>query len=497
MTTTAEPATDQDQRGAISEPWRLVAVAASLGALTTALVYATVVSGEPTGIGVAFALVTMAAAIHSLRFRDLGEPSATSRTLSVAAAVFAVFMALRSSPTLTTLNAIAAFGLLLGAISTYGGDRAPVRFVTSMVVAGSSALAGAAVATFSFVGHDLAENTRLDRGKLSRWALGALLALPVVVVLVVLLGAADSLFAAAVDDLLTVPAWSPAAAWLTLMTVWITVGGVRWVAGGPGTPRHSPRRPSLPAESAAIVIGSSAAVLGGFASTQIGRALAAYGSDSVSHSAQARSGFFELSAVTAVVLVVILVTGWAVGDARPGRGLRRLYRALALLSLPVVVSAFVRLVLYIDAFGLTQLRALTTIGVVWMAGTLVWATHTVVRGRRDRFAQPAITALLVVLLAINVANFDARIAQVNLAALGDQPLDSQYLATGLSPDAIPTVVAHIGRQSDPCTVVDLAARLHVAELHDLRSWNLGTARAAAALDSITVDLAGCTLGTGG
>jgi len=195
--------------------------------------------------------------------------------------------------------------------------------------------------------------------------------------------------------------------------------------------------------------------------------------------------------VMVVVVGLVLVVDWAVGTARGSVMLRRSYWALIGLTIPVVASAFVRLIVYIDAFGLTQLRALTTVGVVWMAGVLVWAGRTVVRGQRERFIEPAIAALLAVLVLINVANFDARIAQVNLAALGDQPLDQGYLSEGLSPDAIPTVADFIATSSDPCLHVDLAGRLWARERGDVRSWNLGASRAHAHIDRALAAVADC------
>jgi hypothetical protein len=221
----------------------------------------------------------------------------------------------------------------------------------------------------------------------------------------------------------------------------------------------------------------------------------------------ARRGFFELTAVSALVLPMLLAAHALV---RPSdRGHLRLYRVMSVTMLgllaAIMTSALARMRLYTEAFGLTESRLYATAFMLWLALVFVWFAATVLRGRAERFPTGALVAGLGMLGMLHVANPDALIVRVNAArAAAGLPFDSSYV-TGLSDDAVPALLEAL-----PALPAD--ARLAIAKRltarsrtpawnrADWRSWNWGRAHArtalAARLDAIRGALSGAP-GAGG
>jgi len=191
----------------------------------------------------------------------------------------------------------------------------------------------------------------------------------------------------------------------------------------------------------------------------------------------ARHGFFELVAVTALTLPVLLLADWALGD-RGRRAFRWLAAALLLLLGVVIVSALERMRLYVQHFGLTELRLYATGVILWLAVVSAWFAATVLRGRRHAFAIGALVAGFAATLALNVLSPDAFIARTNVTR---PVVDVSYLAN-LGDDAVPTLVSRIRSLPAPERVVLARALLaRNPSSSDWRSWNLSRARAGDAI----------------
>jgi hypothetical protein len=170
----------------------------------------------------------------------------------------------------------------------------------------------------------------------------------------------------------------------------------------------------------------------------------------------ARRGFFELVAVAAIVIPTLLAAEWLI-EAGGKKMFRILALAQVLLVFVILVSAYRRMQLYVDNFGLTQLRLYTTAFLFLLAALLAWFAATVLTGRRERFFIGAVASGLIVVFVLHAINPDALIVRTNVAH--KRALDLQYL-TFLSADADPELVAaHL-----PCT-----RRRRVTG--DWRSWN--------------------------
>jgi hypothetical protein len=185
----------------------------------------------------------------------------------------------------------------------------------------------------------------------------------------------------------------------------------------------------------------------------------------------ARHGFFELVAVSLLVLPVILAAN-AVVQARV-QLVRRLSAVLVALELVVAASALQRLRLYQAQFGLTELRLYATGIVIWLAFVFLWLAATTLRGRR-RFAVGAVVLGFAATAALNVVNPDAVIARTNLSR---PQVDAAYLG-GLSDDAVPTLLTRLPSLRQPLRG-ELARLLLAREQggHSVLGWNRSRARA--------------------
>jgi hypothetical protein len=202
----------------------------------------------------------------------------------------------------------------------------------------------------------------------------------------------------------------------------------------------------------------------------------------------ARHGFFELVAVTALTLPVLLLADWALGpDGRGRRVFRWLAGALLALLAVVIASALERMRLYMQHYGLTELRLYATGVILWLAVVSGWFAVTVLRGRRHAFAVGALVAGFAATLALNVLSPDALIARTNVTR---PVIDVAYLA-GLSEDAVPTLISRIS-SLPALQQAELARELlrRDGSGGDWRAWNVSRSRAAGALRAHGAELQG-------
>ena len=151
----------------------------------------------------------------------------------------------------------------------------------------------------------------------------------------------------------------------------------------------------------------------------------------------ARSGFWQLLAACTLTFVVFGAAAVfaRIGTARQRLVLRLLLGALGALTLVVLLSAFHRLRLYEEAFGLTRLRLAAEAATLWLGVLLV-----LVLSFRHRFATVATVAGGLALIAFSLANPDRMVAERNVERWRETGrLDERYLAT-LSADATPALL---------------------------------------------------------
>ena len=157
----------------------------------------------------------------------------------------------------------------------------------------------------------------------------------------------------------------------------------------------------------------------------------------------ARRGFFELVAVAALILPLLLLADWLLRKESPR--IVRLFQGMAGtlvgLTFAVMVSAVQRLWLYHIGFGLTETRFYVAAFMVWLAAVFLWFAWTVLRGHRQRFIFGTILAEFGCLGLLQLLNPDAFIVNANVARLRHgRTLDARYVL-GLSADATPALAA--------------------------------------------------------
>jgi hypothetical protein len=225
-----------------------------------------------------------------------------------------------------------------------------------------------------------------------------------------------------------------------------------------------------------------------------------------------REGFEQLALACALVLPSLLAADWLL-HARSRRDalvFRVLGGLLLLLLVVLVASALQRVRAYQAAYGLTDSRFYGAAFLGWLTLLTVWFAATVLRGRRERFAFPALVsgfAFVALLLAVNP---DVRIARTNLERAGHVPtaterpgeaVDAGYLGS-LSADAVPTLMAALPNlPAQPRCV--LARRMlerwgpDRTRPPDWRSWNWSVARAREMVGAEAEALRAMVAGAGG
>jgi hypothetical protein len=234
------------------------------------------------------------------------------------------------------------------------------------------------------------------------------------------------------------------------------------------------RRVALGVTEIAIALGALDLLFAAFVAVQFRYLFGGPGGATYAH--YARHGFFELVAVSVLVLPVLLAAN---GLAR-GRLVRGLSFVLVALELAVAASALKRLWLYQQQFGLTELRIYTSGVVIWLACVFVWLCVTTLRGRR-RFAVGALVLGFVFTAGLNVLDPDALIARTNLSR---PHVDVRYLGH-LSDDAVPTLVERLPTLR-PAVREELVFWLSRRERKDggVLAWNASRSRARGVLNRL-------------
>ncbi len=208
----------------------------------------------------------------------------------------------------------------------------------------------------------------------------------------------------------------------------------------------------------------------------------------------ARRGFFELVAVAVLAGMLVVALDLAVAV----RGRAQVVASLALLGLTAVVllSAFVRLRLYQDMYGWTELRFVVVVAIGWLAVALV-ATAWLLLARMTRWTLHVLGIMVLVTVAgMNIVGPQAFVTDRNLERAlnpaivppgGRTGLDGSYLGT-LGDEAMPAVVAaYPGLPVEARASLDdflVQRRIALAtepQLQGWPAWNLTRERARAAL----------------
>ncbi len=370
-----------------------------------------------------------------------------ARVLVAAAPFFGGWMAIRTSDWLLPLDAVAALGLFVfGASLSSGGSLFDLTLPAVVQRAGVTTLHSIRVPSFLQPVLRRGAERAARHGVVVPAARGVLLAVPILLVLGSLLASADAVFASIFQ--VDLNGWDLVGhALLVAIGAWWVLGLLRTASAEPVGPR-APLTARLGRTELTVVLASVVLLFAAFAASQL-VALSSGGqrvldTSGLTYAEYARSGFFQLLWVAALTVVLLLSLRAVVGaDVPTRRRFTVLAEVVVALTLVIVVVAVRRLTLYQDAFGLTMLRLYGTIFALWVGAVILGLGATIAGVRSDRSWLPgaSVVAGLVLLFGLNVVNPEALVVRHNLDRLADgREVDSEYLAEGLSLDAVPTIV---------------------------------------------------------
>ncbi|MGV3618540.1 MAG: DUF4153 domain-containing protein [Fimbriimonas sp.] len=327
-------------------------------------------------------------------------------------------------------------------------------------------------------------------------ARGVIIAVPLLLVFGGLFASADASFERLLSNTFRIDGESFFYHSLTLGTLFLFVGGFlrrMFLVVDPPPVQGPPAQPATQVgiTEIGIVLGSLNLLFAAFVATQFSRLFggaevvrATPGLDVADY---ARRGFFELATVAFLTLTLLLGTHALL--KREGKA-ETIYRTMAaglvILVFVVMQSAVMRMNLYVESFGTTQLRFYVLAAIAWIATVFLWFAVTSLRGRHDRFAFGGLVLFLLGIFGLNVANPDAVVARTNLSRTAN--LDAAYL-TGLSADAVPEIVKALPRLSGEA---QSTLKQGISDDRpdwlddDARAWNFGRASALAALKGLAL-----------
>lgn len=512
---------------------RILALAAVIGLVAQALLL-----DNLFGVNAPILAASLLGAGFVLRPRDR-RMDPLDRWLPPAALAVSIAIAVRADPTLLLLDLGASCVLLGASIAAVAGEavtrRSALRVAELALLVLGWAGIGILCVTASARRPDPTGGAASVFGRLPAWvgpvARGLVIAIPALFVFGSLFSAADVAFDRLMGRLLS---WNvdlgevPIRLSVAFLIAW-AVAGLLGVASGSLRTRIDAAGPT-PAEPSPQSLGAAALGLperdGTYQPTPIIRlgtieaatiliavdvlfavfvvlqvaylfggldTLAATG---LPYAQYARSGFFELVWV-ALLAGGLLATVHAIA-ARRTMALVAAGLALAGLTAVVLASALLRLRIYQDAYGWTELRFYVLATIVWLGIGIGITIALLARDRMRWLLHGLAIAAVVVLVGINVVGPSRLIAEQNVARVldpslvppgGKSGLDVGY-ALRLGDDAIPALVTALPAL-DPSDRAALLRRLLLRRdaltaegTTAWPSWNLGRELARRALASL-------------
>lgn len=464
-----------------------------LGSIVLGLLGDALLRALPWGINVFLWVGTLVLLVIGLLEWQESKAKGEGRWLVVPLLFFAASLAWRASPTLVFLDIVMLLvTLALAALRTRSGQlriAGIADYVWALINGGLNAGFGPLMLVFNNIKwKSIQKEGWTDQA--TAIGRGLLISLPLLFVFGGLFMAADPAFEDIVIDLFDLDMEEVFShLFLFGFWTWISAGFLRQMLLESGDLTQKTERPSflrLGIIESGIILGALNLLFLAFVLVQFsyffGGIAVLERSSGLTYAVYARSGFFELVTVAALVLPLLLAGHWLLDTENPThhRFFRFLAGSLIALLYVIMVSAVQRMRLYQIEFGMTELRLYTTAFMGWLGIVFAWFIATVLRGQRERFVFGGLISAFAVLAFLHLLNPDAFIVSTNVARQDAlQPFDSRYVTT-LSADAVPTLVNALSEmeEADRCQV---AARIlddwTPPEEVDWRSWNWGRYRA--------------------
>jgi uncharacterized protein DUF4153 len=434
--------------------------------------------------------------------------------LPLAAVVFAAFVAIRADRALVQLDVLATILLCGASVAAFAGAavvrssfNAGIALAARVTVAAS---VGAIAAAGWLRGLGIGRRVTREMPRLAPVGRGLVFGLPLFVVFAALFASADPIFSSVANRILHISpdlGDLPHRLLLVTFTTWIAagllwlvaLGNTSFAARSVGAAAANPAMPwpRLGATEALTILVGLDLLFGAFVVLQLAYlfgGLDTLAASGVTYANYARRGFFELLAVGFLAGLVIAGLEATVAERRSSYVATLLL--LVALSAVILASSFLRLRLYQDAYGWTELRFYVLASIVFLAAGFAAAAWLVARDQSRWLPHAVAAAGVAVFLGINIVGPQAFVTDRNLdRALqpslvppgGQVAQDIAYLGS-LDADAVPALVAALpyladtDRRQVEAALVTFGDELrHDNSAGDPAAWNLARERARAAL----------------
>ena len=280
---------------------------------------------------------------------------------------------------------------------------------------------------------------------------GLLLSLPVLVVFVLLLSSADLVFKGFIDSIfnLNISEEVIVQSMLIGFVTSMLIGAYAFIFMPSSKPEAAPAPArtnfNLGTTESSIVLGSVGVLFLVFVIIQLAYLFGGSGqvmSSGYTYAEYARKGFFELTLVAAISLLLVSTINRSAKQrtSPPAATIKWLSGALIAEVMVIMFSAHMRLSLYEEAYGFTALRLLSHLFILWLAcAFILLVVHIVRQQRENQFAFQLFISALCFFAVVNIINPDAFIARQNIDRFDRVgKIDADHLAH-LSGDAVPVV----------------------------------------------------------
>lgn len=195
-----------------------------------------------------------------------------------------------------------------------------------------------------------------------------------------------------------------------------------------------------------------------------------------SYAEYARRGFFEIATVALLAFAMVLISDHFIPLAKSAG--RHAFNALTVLHVGLmgvlIASAFHRLMLYVEVYGLTELRFYVATSIIWITFAFLMLGLAVLRPNRAFLPHVLVCTLFIAVFVLHAINPAAIIVHTNLSRDNAQEdFDIEY-AVSMSGDAVPALIDGLGNLSEAQRDLiesALAERWTVNVEPSYRDWN--------------------------
>jgi hypothetical protein len=424
----------------------LAVISMSLG---LALVFNFLFFGKLIGISLVILVVVLLAAVFLFGLRQQLSLR-KSWWLILLIIFFALMLGIRANEFLSFLNVLATFSLLMLLAHQLAGTPPMLMklrdyFILAILV--PLRMLARAFSTISLLGQVHSKVKRRDVWV--RIFKGAIMAVPILIVFGVLFSQADLAFSQFVQSFVHITISQRTMQYLALLA-FAFVGALCFLSyiffPKPVQPAALAEQPAAAGQSGRgievlVFLGLIAVLFAVFIGFQVNYL---FGGESnivnagFTYAEYARRGFWELLAVAFLSLVVLLAAEKHAGvEAKKDR--RFLVPALILIAevVVIIVSAFKRLTLYIDTYGMTDLRFYVAGFIILLLVLFVLLAVKFILAKQEQFFFfGALLSVAGFLVAVNLVNPHAFIVRSNIEQYNRTgKVDVDYVA-GLSADAM-------------------------------------------------------------